>query len=152
MDKISKEKRGEVMRAIRGKDTKIEIAFRTALWKLGTRYRKNSGKFYGRPDIVNEKRRVVVFLDSCFWHGCSLHCRMPKSHLDFWRGKIKRNKKRDALVNKFYKERDWTCVRIWEHDIINKNDFKKTIKKVSGLFSKGQLTSNATLGIDPNLA
>lgn len=138
MDKISKEKRSEVMRAVRGKDTKIEVSFRKSLWKLGVRYRKNSNKFYGKPDMVNERRKIVIFVDSCFWHGCKSHCRMPKSNLDFWQSKIEKNKERDTVVKKFYKNKGWVCVRVWEHDLIKKDDFEKTAQRIFRIFSKGQ--------------
>jgi len=41
-DTVTKKKRSEIMRAVRSKDSKIEIAFRKALWKAGFRYRKNA--------------------------------------------------------------------------------------------------------------
>ncbi|SES25556.1 hypothetical protein [Psychrobacillus sp. OK032] len=63
----------------RGKDSKLEIVVRKALWKDGYRYRKNNRKLPGTPDISFPKLKIVVFLDSCYWHGCPIHFKMPKN-------------------------------------------------------------------------
>lgn len=116
------------MRAVKSKETKIEIAFRKALWKKGFRYRKNSAKYFGKPDIVLRKCKIVIFIDSCFWHGCKKHCRIPTAKRIYWRSKIKRNKQRDKEVNLYYKKTGWKLFRFWEHEIIKNLD--KTIKLI----------------------
>src|SRR5579862_7773492 len=113
-DIVSKKKRSEIMSRIRSADSKIEILFRKALWKKGVRYRKNSSKHFGKPDIVIEKYKTVIFVDSCFWHGCKKHCRIPKTNHDYWVNKINNNKKRDKLVNAYYKRKKWKIERVWE--------------------------------------
>ncbi|MBE9465497.1 hypothetical protein IEE83_26745 [Dyadobacter sp. UP-52] len=57
------------MSRIRGKDTKSEIVLRKALWGLGIRYRKNDPRLPGKPDIVIQKYKLVIFIDGEFWHG-----------------------------------------------------------------------------------
>ena len=128
MDTVSKQKRSEIMSRVRSRDSKIEISFRKELWKHGFRYRKNSGKYFGKPDIVLPKRKAVIFVDSCFWHGCKKHCRLPAIRKKFWTEKISRNKKRDKEVSRHYKKIGWRIIRIWEHDLKKKSfqfDFKK---------------------------
>lgn len=117
MDTVSKTKRSEIMSHVKGRDSKIEVTFRKVLWKNGFRYLKNSTKYFGKPDVVLPKYKTVIFIDSCFWHGCSKHCRIPTSQHDYWVKKIERNKVRDKEVNKFYKKEDWKIFRIWEHDL-----------------------------------
>ncbi len=117
MDTVAKRKRSEIMSKVKNKDSKIEILFRKKLWKCGFRYSKNSGKYFGKPDIVLKKYKTVIFIDSCFWHGCKKHCRMPSSNKKYWQYKIKRNKERDKQVNKYYRQKNWKIIRIWEHDI-----------------------------------
>ena len=129
MDTVSREKRSEMMSRVKNRDSKIEILFRKELWKQGFRYRKNSGKHFGKPDIVLPKYKTVVFIDSCFWHGCKKHCRLPSTRQKFWTEKIERNKKRDKEVNRYYKKMDWKIVRVWEHDL-KKKDFKFDVKKI----------------------
>ncbi len=117
MDVFSKKKRSEIMSKIRSKDTKIEIIFRKALWKSGFRYRKNSAKYFGKSDLVLPKYKIVIFIDSCFWHNCSKHGYLPKSNLRYWRKKIERNKERDKEVRKHYRKIGWKIYRVWEHEI-----------------------------------
>lgn len=116
------------MSKIGSKDTKIEILFRKALWKKGFRYRKNSSKHFGKPDIVLPKYKTVIFIDSCFWHSCPKHGYLPKSNLGYWRKKFERNKERDCEVKKYYKKIDWKLFRVWEHNI--KKDPSKPLNAI----------------------
>ena len=122
MDVFSKKKRSEIMSKIRSKDTKIEIIFREALWKSGFRYRKNSSKYFGKPDVILLKYETVIFIDSCFWHNCPKHGYLPKSNLRYWRKKIEQNKERDKEVKKYYKKIGWKIFRVWEHEIKKDTD------------------------------
>ncbi len=108
--------RSETMSRVRSKNTVLELAFRKTLHHAGVRYRVNSTLF-GKPDIVINKYKLVVFIDSCFWHGCKDHCRIPSTNVDYWNKKISRNVNRDIEVNNHYKCVGWTVIRIWEHDI-----------------------------------
>ncbi len=122
------------MRAVKSKDTKLEIIFRKSLPIKGLRYIKNSGKHFGKPDIFFKKQKIVIFIDSCFWHGCKKHCRIPSTNKSYWVQKIRRNKERDKQVNKYYKKLGWKLFRIWEHNIqkpTSKQIKKLTIKLVS---------------------
>lgn len=62
------------------------------------------------------RRRVVVFVDGCFWHGCPLHATAPKSNADWWREKLDANKERDARNTVALGQLGWTVLRIWEHE------------------------------------
>jgi DNA mismatch endonuclease (patch repair protein) len=117
MDKFSKEKRSEIMSKVRSKNTKLEIAFGKILWSNGFRYRKNSRKYFGVPDFVLKKYQTVIFIDSCFWHGCKKHCKMPATNKKFWKKKIERNIARDKEVNEYYKKKEWNNIRVWEHKL-----------------------------------
>jgi len=116
-DIFSKKKRSEIMSKIRSKDSKIEVEFRKKLWQAGFRYRKNATKYFGKPDLVLPKYKAVIFIDSCFWHGCKRHGSMPQTRKKFWEEKIARNKQRDKEVNRHYKKVNWKIFRIWEHEI-----------------------------------
>lgn len=131
-DTVSKKKRSEIMSAVRSKDTKMEIAFRRMLWQKGFRYRKNSSKYFGKPDIVLKKYKTVIFLDSCFWHGCKKHCRIPAAHKNYWTQKIARNATRDREVSRHFKKQNWKVIRIWEHEI-SKN-LNKALKRIYFLY------------------
>lgn len=59
--KTTKE-RSEIMKKIHGKDTKIELKLRKALWHLGLRYRKNYKFLPGSPDIALTKYHIAIFV------------------------------------------------------------------------------------------
>lgn len=110
------------MRANRGRDTGPEIALRSALHARGLRFRKNHRLDLGdgrrvRPDIVFPGKRLAVFVDGCFWHGCQEHRSLPASNTSFWRAKIERTRHRDREQTSWLEAAGWTVVRIWEHDI-----------------------------------
>lgn len=84
----------------------------------------------GTPDFCWCKKRVVLFIDGCFWHGCPKCYKTPKSNVAFWKEKVIANKKRDKLVNKTLKKLDWKVLRIWECEL-GKNMVKiNKIKKI----------------------
>lgn len=119
------------MSRIKSKDSKIETLFRKELWKSGFRYRKNSGKYFGKPDIVLKQHKTVIFVDSCFWHGCIKHCRVPTARKNYWTQKIARNMERDKEVSRHYKKQGWKIFRIWEHDL--KNNSEKILKRLANV-------------------
>lgn len=116
------------MSRVKNRDSKIEILLRKRLWKEGIRYRKNANKYFGKPDIVLKRYKAVIFVDSCFWHGCKKHCRIPSIRKKYWVNKISRNKIRDKEVGKYYKKVDWRILRVWEHDI--EKSFEKSFFEV----------------------
>ncbi|OJI06575.1 hypothetical protein BK004_02730 [bacterium CG10_46_32] len=130
MDTVSKKKRSEIMSRIKSQDSKIETLFRKKLWQYGFRYRKNSGKLFGKPDIVLKKHETVIFIDSCFWHGCKKHCRIPTARKKYWVPKIERNKKRDKQVGKIYRNKKWKIFRVWEHQINEERKLEETIIRI----------------------
>lgn len=119
MDDLTPEQRKKNMRAIRSKDTTIELALRKALWQRGIRYRKNYKGLIGKPDIVITKYRIAVFCDSDFWHGYDWEKRKAriKSNQNYWIPKIERNMKRDREVTAALVEQGWIVLRFWEHTI-----------------------------------
>ena len=103
------------MAGIGPKDTKPEMMIRRGLHALGYRYRVHVRDLPGRPDLVFPKRRAVIFVHGCFWHGhaCDLF-RWPSTRPDFWRAKIGANVLRDARVRQQLLDRDWRVLDIWE--------------------------------------
>ena len=128
MDTVSKKKRSEIMSRVKDRDCKIEGSFRKQLWGKGFRYLKNSSKYFGKPDIALPKYRTVIFIDSCFWHGCKRHCRIPSVRKDYWTQKIARNVTRDKEVVRHYKKQGRKIFRIWEHEL--KKDPQRAIRRI----------------------
>ncbi len=117
--KKTKEQISLNMKAVKNKDSQIELLLRKELWSRGLRYRKNSNKVFGHPDIVFIGRKVAIFCDSEFWHGFNWEERKKdfKSHREFWIPKIERNMERDAEVTEKLQAEGWTVFRFWGKDI-----------------------------------
>lgn len=120
-DVLTQEQRHRNMKNIRGKDTKIELILRKALWHKGYRYYKNYKNLPGCPDIVLPKYKIAIFCDGEFFHGKDwevLKPRLEKSdNSEFWITKISRNRERDNEINKKLLFEGWTVIRFWGNDI-----------------------------------
>ena len=120
------------MAAIRSKDTKPEWIVRQWLWKRGFRYRLNSSRLPGHPDLVLRKYRTCIFVNGCFWHGHKVAlalvnseqrivnsecCKIPQTNRAFWVAKIRRNQERDIEEQKALAKMGWHCITIWECEL-----------------------------------
>lgn len=116
IDTLTSEQRRRCMSNVRNKNTGLEMQLRRALWKAGMRYRVNF-KLPGKPDIVFPKRKVAIFIDGCFWHGCPIHGTNPETNAEFWKTKIKVNIERDIRVTSQLTDMGWLVIRVWGHEI-----------------------------------
>ena len=108
-----------VMQGNKSRDTKPEIAVRSAVHALGMRYRvaaRPIASLRRTADLVFRNARVAVFIDGCFWHGCPVHHLPPKSHAEYWAAKIVTNKNRDAHTTALLEAAGWTAMRFWSHE------------------------------------
>ncbi|RKS94608.1 T/G mismatch-specific endonuclease [Flavobacterium limicola] len=119
MEKISKEQRSNIMRAIRSTNTKAEVRLAKALWNLGYRYRKNNRTVFGTPDLTFKKLKIAIFVDSEFFHGKDWETQKDrvKTNTEFWQKKIERNIQRDIEVNNYLESRNWKVLRFWSEQI-----------------------------------
>ncbi len=128
-DKISKKKRSHNMSKIRSSGTKFEKDFISELDNyVSIPYTLNDKTIRGKPDIVFEKNKVLVFLDSDFWHGWQFPRWQHLMKNDFWVKKITKNRLRDRRITEFLRRKGWIVIRIWEHNI--KKDIMKEISKI----------------------
>lgn len=109
-------------RANRSVDTTAEVLLRSALWRLGLRFRKNYRTLPGKPDIVFPAVRIAVFCDGDFWHGRrwrSLKAKLVRgSNGSYWVAKIRANRRRDRANTRRLEHEGWHVIRIWETDIL----------------------------------
>jgi len=120
MDVFSKEKRSDVMSKIRGKGNKdTELTLIQIFKEFHIIGWKRNQNIFGKPDFTFWEQRVVVFVDGCFWHGCTLHATMPKNNQEFWEKKLNNNKDRDQIVTDQLTKKNWKVIRIWEHELKN---------------------------------
>ena len=104
------------MASIRSKNTRPELAVRKLLWSQGIRYRIHDRSIIGTPDISSKKAKLAVFIDGCFWHGCS--CSNESStNASFWKSKISKNRERRSEVKRKLVEQGWSVLEFWEHEI-----------------------------------
>ncbi|SDM80262.1 very short patch repair endonuclease [Sediminibacillus halophilus] len=138
VDTVSKEKRSEMMGKIKA-TSKLENKVSKALWHKGYRFRKNDRSLFGTPDISIKKYKVVIFIDSCYWHACPIHGKIPKSNVEFWENKFSKNKARDKRVNAYYRQMNWNILRIWEHEL--KDDFWGTMNNLLQFVHESKLAN-----------
>ena len=108
------------MQAIAGDNLAPERRLRSALHKTGLRFRKNYRPVPDlrcRPDIVFTRRRLCVFVDGCFWHGCPKHYRPPKTNQNWWEQKLAVNRQRDRHQTEVLQAHGWHVFRVWEHEL-----------------------------------
>jgi DNA mismatch endonuclease, patch repair protein len=105
------------MARIRGRDTTPELTLRKALWRCGLRFRVHLRVEGTRPDIAFPSRKLVIFVDGCFWHGCPQHYVRPRSRSPFWDEKLRSNTLRDRQQTTSLLEKGWSVLRFWEHEV-----------------------------------
>jgi DNA mismatch endonuclease, patch repair protein len=123
---ITKEKRAQIMSRVKSSNTKFELRVFKQLEDRGLKFEKHF-KMLGNPDIVFTAQKVVVFLDSDFWHGWDFKS-WSKSLSPYWYKKIKKTIRRDIKIRKQLKSEGWTVLRCWEHDLNESMD--RAIKKI----------------------
>lgn len=116
-DRISPQRRSANMSAIRSTDTSPELMLRRELWRRGLRYRLRRRVVGTRPDIVFSGRRIAVFVDGCFWHGCPVHYRPPVGNASYWSAKIEGNCARDRRNDAALAGDGWRAVHLWECEV-----------------------------------
>jgi DNA mismatch endonuclease (patch repair protein) len=78
---------------------------------------RRQSRLDGRPDFIFPARRVAIFVDGCFWHGCPRCYRRPGSRREYWDAKVARNRARDKTVNRLLRRKGWRVTRVWEHEL-----------------------------------
>lgn len=126
------------MVANRGRDITPELAVRRLLHAAGLRYRVDYAPLGGRrrADIVFTRRRIAVFIDGCFWHGCPEHATAPKTNAGYWGPKLERNTVRDRETDASLLDAGWLVLRFWEHEPATA--VADEILHVVGISSSGQ--------------
>ncbi|NNU15110.1 DNA mismatch endonuclease Vsr [Parvularcula sp. ZS-1/3] len=133
-DFVTPEKRSKIMRAVKQKDTKPELAVRRALHALGYRFRLHRRDLPGRPDIVLPKHRTVIFVHGCFWHQHSecVNGHRPTSNSSYWGPKLDRNIQRDAEKAEALRGAGWTVATIWECETKLEDELAAAIARALG--------------------
>ena len=146
MDRLSPEKRSEVMRQVRGKNTIPEMSVRKVLHAMGYRYRLHRKDLPGKPDIVLPKYHLCIFVNGCFWHqhpGCS-RATIPASNVGFWEAKLTQTKARDHQNIVELSKLGWRTLVVWECETKNISQLGLVLRQLAG-----QKYSPAIIGSSP---
>jgi len=119
VDRVSSEKRSEIMRSVGTEDTGPELIVRSATHRLGFRFRLHDRKLPGKPDLVLPRWRTVIFVHGCFWHrheDCK-KATTPRSNVDFWKKKFSANITRDVRNREELQRQGWRIVVVWQCEV-----------------------------------
>jgi DNA mismatch endonuclease Vsr len=139
MDNLTKDQRKINMQHIRSKGTIPEKIFAKELRERKIKFSQHLKSLTGKPDFVFRKYKLIVFIDSDFWHGNPHRCIMPKTNQIYWEHKIQSNKQRDAIVNRTLRKSGWKVLRFWEYDI--RKNISRSINRVLNHIEKANSLS-----------
>jgi len=122
MDMFARGVRSRIMRAVKGRGTGAEAKLRLLLAQFQIRFREQATELPGRPDFVNDRLRIALFIDGDFWHGrwWRRGGRLPVANREYWVQKLRRNRQRDRTTDRLLRRHRWIVVRIWESDLTKK--------------------------------
>lgn len=108
--------RKALMKAVKRENTAPELAVRRHLHAGGIRYSLHRPDLPGRPDMVLPRRRTVIFVHGCFWHGhhCAHGSVRSRTNTPFWDAKIAANRERDRRKAAQLRAAGWMVETIWE--------------------------------------
>lgn len=112
-DVFDKATRSRIMRAIRGKDTRPELALAAALRDARVPFTQRD-RLPGSPDFVVAAARLAIFCHGCYWHLCRRHYKAPSGK--GWRLKMDANRRRDVRVRRRLRRLGWWTMVVWEHE------------------------------------
>lgn len=118
-DRSISPERSRNMAAIRGKNTKPEMAVRSMLHRLGLRFSLHRKNLPGSPDVVLPRHQTAVFVHGCYWHrhkGCRFAF-TPKSRIEFWQTKFDGNVERDRRKSAELEADGWRVIVVWECEL-----------------------------------
>src|SRR5262245_39487054 len=107
-DWLTPEQRSRNMASIRSRGNRTtELAFLRLLRKAHITGWRRGQDLPGRPDFAFPQKRLAVFIDGCFWHGCPRCYRLPADNRPYWRMKVVRNRERDRETVRNLRQRGW---------------------------------------------
>ncbi len=105
------------MQNIRSKNTAPENLMAARLKAKGIHFLRHDSSLPGTPDFVLPRKKIVIFVDSDFWHGRPGHFKLPKTNRKYWKEKIEGNRRRDERVRRKLRRMGWSVRRMWESDL-----------------------------------
>ena len=130
-DTITPDRRSENMRRIKSKGMKPEVTVRRLVHSMGYRFRLHVASLPGKPDLVFPRLNKVIDVRGCFWHqhGKCVDSHIPKSHVEYWRPKLQRNRRRDKKNNQLLEAVGWRVLVVWECEVPNVTRLSRILSK-----------------------
>jgi DNA mismatch endonuclease, patch repair protein len=146
VDNRTPESRSGLMSRIGPKNTAPEMMVRRLLHKMGYRFRLHRKDLPGKPDIVLPRRKAVIFVHGCYWHGhgCSKG-RLPKSNVDYWHAKIEQNRLRDQQKSSQLEALGWRVLTVWQCELKDISPLAVVLQK---FVEKAQKTIDKSANVD----
>jgi len=149
-DKFSPNERSAIMAAVRSSNTTPERIVRSALHRLGYRYRLHDRHLPGKPDLSFPSRRVALFVHGCFWHrhpGCR-RASTPVARQNYWLAKFERNVTRDSKTQQTLEQQGWRVIVVWECQL--RTDWISRVQEAldTGAVTRGAKTRNGARSLD----
>lgn len=134
MDTISAQRRSDNMRSIRSRNTSPEMIVRRLVHGMGFRYRLHVPSLPGKPDLVFARLRRIIEVRGCFWHqhrDC-IDSHLPKSRVEYWGPKLRRNCERDKENERQLRHSGWRVLIIWECQATKDTNLARRIERFLG--------------------
>jgi len=128
MDTVDKATRSRIMRAIKSKNTKPELALLAMLRRRVTGWSRRGKGLPGTPDFVFKDVKLAVFVHGCFWHLCRRHYKAPKAGAA-WLEHMDRNRRRDIRVRRRLRRLGWATMVVWEHEDMDKAATRVAVRR-----------------------
>lgn len=146
MDTRTPEQRRKIMKSVGTKDTGPEMTVRRMVHRMGYRFRLHRKDLPGTPDLVFPGKRKVLFVHGCYWHGhgCAKG-RLPKSRLEYWEPKIKKNRLRDTKAIAALASLGWKALVVWQCETSDFSALRSRLARFLGATSKNRRLSRKRL-------
>ena len=133
MDHVPHQVRSRIMAAIHSRgNTTTELPLAKLLKEAGLKGYRKHWPVEGKPDFAWPRRKIALFVDGCFWHGC--RCKyLPRTNTEFWRNKIEVNKRRDSRVSQRLRRLGWTVIRVRECKVKSASTIARIARKVGAV-------------------
>src|SRR5271156_5192136 len=132
-DTFSKSQRSRIMRSVRSTGTSAEQRCEAVLRSLKIKFARNAANLPGKPDFVLKSSRLVVFVHGCFWHshaGCK-NAAAPTSNIEYWSGKLARNRGRYKQVRQAIRKLGWRTAIVWECKLKDADSVSRRLLKLT---------------------
>lgn len=135
MDRVSQSARSRIMSLVKsahGRTTERRLRAHLVCHGISG-WAMNERRLPGKPDFVFHEVRLIIFVDGCFWHGCTRCKRPPKTNVSFWTDKVRMNQRRDKKVTAVLRREGWIVIRVKECDLRDVKRTRRILMKIERL-------------------